>query len=673
MPREGNFLNKKVQRMSEPNVRMYMVFLAAFALASLVFEQYILAAVEAGVVLLLVIYSFFVARRKRRELMEYIESVTYDADTAKNNTLLNFPLPMAVFTLNDSRVVWANQFFFDMCGVKSSRFDARLDEMVPEFSGKWLMEGKSQHPGLITMGGRKYQIHGNIIRPADGEQKDNRGFMGITYWVDVTEYDDIRLKYQASRPVVSIIVIDNYDEMVKNQTDRVKNELRDAVEDRITQWCEGKDAFLRRYDRDRYIFIFEERWLAAMQESKFSLLDEAHRVVSPSGIHASLSIGLGHDGSGFGEDFQFASLATEMALSRGGDQAVLKNRFNFEFYGGKGTEVETRTKVKSRVMANALYELIGDASRVFIMGHKFADLDTVGAAAAMCCIARKRGKPCRIVMDPQKNAAASLISRLRQEPEYKGIFITAQEAMLSVDSRSLLVVVDTNRPEQVEDQALLQSFNHVAVIDHHRRAASYIQNADLTFHEPFASSVCELMSEVLQELVDPSDILRCESEAVLSGIVLDTKNFTIRTGERTFDAAAFLRRTGADTTEVKKLLQNDMESTVARYKILQNAQLYRGNIAVAVPQEPQDRIVAAQAADELLNISGVEVSFVVSPTEDGGANISARSIGDVNAQMIMEKLGGGGNRSAAAAQLRDTSLRDAVNQLFEAIDQYLDE
>ena len=214
--------------------------------------------------------------------------------------------------------------------------------------------------------------------------------------------------------------------------------------------------------------------------------------------------------------------------------------------------------------------------------------------------------------------------------------------MLQADSRTLLVVVDTNRPEQVEDQSLLQTCTRVAVIDHHRRAATYIENADLTFHEPYASSVCELMSEVLQEIVEPDDILRCEAEAMLSGIVLDTKNFTIRTGERTFEAAAFLRRAGADTTEVKKLLQNDMEHTVARYKILQSARLYRGNIAVAVPSGQQDRVVVAQAADELLNISGVEASFVVCPTEDGGANISARSIGDINAQMIMEKLGGGG-------------------------------
>ena len=243
--------------------------------------------------------------------------------------------------------------------------------------------------------------------------------------------------------------------------------------------------------------------------------------------------------------------------------------------------------------------------------------------------------------------------------------------MLQADSRTLLVVVDTNRPEQVEDQALLQTCTRVAVIDHHRRAATYIENADLTFHEPYASSVCELMSEVLQEIVEPDDILRCEAEAMLSGIVLDTKNFTIRTGERTFEAAAFLRRAGADTTEVKKLLQNDMEHTVARYKILQSARLYRGNIAVAVPSGPQDRVVVAQAADELLNISGIDASFVVCPTEDG-ANISARSIGDINAQMIMEKLGGGGNRSAAAAQLHGTDIRTAVNSLFAAIDEYLD-
>lgn len=665
-------MNKKFQRLTEPSGRLYLFVLVAFAAAALLFGQYVLAAAEGAVLLLLIISSVFSARRRRRELMDYIESVTYDADTAKNNTLLNFPLPMAVFSLNDLRVIWANQIFFNMCGVSGSRFEARLDTLVPQFSAKWLLEGKTQCQDLLAINGRKYQIHGNIIRPGTGEEEAGHGFMGIAYWVDVTEYDDVRIKYEESRPVVGVLIIDNYDELIRNQPDRVKNDLRDAVEDVMNQYWEGRDAILRRYDRDRYFVVFEERHLDEMRSGKFALLEQAHSVIGSAGIHATLSLGLGHDGEGFGEDWQFATLAAEMALSRGGDQAVIKNRLSFEFFGGRGNEVETRTKVKSRVMANALAELIADSSRVFVMGHKYADLDAVGADAAICCLARKKGKLCRIVIDPEKNAAKLLIERLQTEPEYKNAFITPQEAMLQSDGRSLLVVVDTNRPEQAEDANFLAACNRVAVIDHHRRAATYIQNSALTFYEPYASSTCELLSEVLQEVCDPEDILRCEAEAMLSGIVLDTKNFTLRTGERTFEAAAFLRRCGADTVEVKKLLQNDMNDTVARYRIMQNAQLYRGNIAVAAPESPQDRVIIAQAADELLNISGVEVSFVVSPTKDGGANISARSIGDINVQVIMEKLGGGGNRSAAACQIPDTTLRDAVNSLFAAIDEYLD-
>ena len=665
-------MNKKFQRLTEPSGRLYLFVLVAFAAAALLFGQYVLAAAEGAVLLLLIISSVFSARRRRRELMDYIESVTYDADTAKNNTLLNFPLPMAVFSLNDLRVIWANQIFFNMCGVSGSRFEARLDTLVPQFSAKWLLEGKTQCQDLLAINGRKYQIHGNIIRPGTGEEEAGHGFMGIAYWVDVTEYDDVRIRYEESRPVVGVLIIDNYDELIRNQPDRVKNDLRDAVEDVMNQYWEGRDAILRRYDRDRYFVVFEERHLDEMRSGKFALLEQAHSVIGSAGIHATLSLGLGHDGEGFGEDWQFATLAAEMALSRGGDQAVIKNRLSFEFFGGRGNEVETRTKVKSRVMANALAELIADSSRVFVMGHKYADLDAVGADAAICCLARKKGKLCRIVIDPEKNASKLLIERLQNEPEYKSAFITPQEAMLQSDGRSLLVVVDTNRPEQAEDANFLAACNRVAVIDHHRRAATYIQNSALTFYEPYASSTCELLSEVLQEVCDPEDILRCEAEAMLSGIVLDTKNFTLRTGERTFEAAAFLRRCGADTVEVKKLLQNDMNDTVARYRIMQNAQLYRGNIAVAAPESPQDRVIIAQAADELLNISGVEVSFVVSPTKDGGANISARSIGDINVQVIMEKLGGGGNRSAAACQIPDTTLRDAVNSLFAAIDEYLD-
>jgi len=581
---------------------------------------------------------------------------------------MNFPLPIVVFRIDDSRIVWGNDMFFDICGASGSRSEATVAELIPEFSGKWLLEGKSQCPSLIELDGRKYQIRGNVV---SSEKSENRAFMGITYWLDVTDAEELRLEYEAAKPVTAIFVIDNYEELVKNQPERVKNDLRDAIGDKLTQWCEDKCGVITRFDRDRYLFVFEERYMDGMIEDKFDILEQVHQVVSPSGIHATLSMGLGRDAGDMSESAQFASLAVEMALSRGGDQAVIKNRYNFEFFGGRGGEVETRTKVRSRVMANALSELIKDASRVLVMGHRFGDMDSIGAAVGVCSLARCSGVRASIVCDVEKCYAKPLIERLRRTPEYKDTFISAQEAMLAADSKTLLVVVDTNRPEQVEDLGLLQSCNRVAVIDHHRRAATYIENADLSFIEPYASSVCELMAEILEVVLDEPALLRCEAEAILSGIVLDTKSFTLRTGDRTFDAAAFLRRAGADTVEVKKLMQSGIEQTVAKYKILQSAKLYRG-MAVAVPDKPQDRIVAAQAADELLNVAGVNCSMVMYPTHDGGVFVSARAIGDVNVQMIMEKLGGGGNSAAAAAQLPDIELKAAVNKLFAAIDDYID-
>ena len=662
-------MNKNLKRLAEPGVRMYLFFLVVFAAATLFFKMYYLAAAEGCVILLLLVYSFFAKRKRTKQLMAYIEAVTYDTENAKNNTLMNFPLPIAVFRLDDSRIVWGNEMFFDMCGSTGTRVDARISDMVPEFSGKWLLEGKNQFPSLLEVEGRKYQLHGNIIRSANNDESN--AFMGITYWVDVTDYDNIRIEYERSRPIAAVIVIDNLDEMTKNQTDRVKNDIRDAVEDKLNQWGEENGCIIKRYDRDRYLAIFENRYLEGMKEGKFRIIEDVHQVESPTGINATISIGLGVDAANLSEALQFANMSIELALSRGGDQAVIKNRLNFEFFGGRGLEVEKRTKVKSRVMANTLAELINDSSKVLVMGHRFADLDSVGSAVGVCCLARKCGVKANIVIDLNKNASHQLIDRVRREPEYRDVFIGRDDAMLHADGRTLLVVVDTNRPEQVEDPDLLEACNRVAVIDHHRVAATYIQNAALGFIEPYASSVCELMTEILQEVAEQSDILRCEAEAMLAGIVLDTKSFTIRTGERTFDAAAYLRRAGADTTDVKRLLQTDMADTVARYKIMQSAELYR-KVAIAAPRAPQDRIVAAQAADELLNISGVDASIVVAPDGKGGVFASARSIGELNVQIIMEKLGGGGNRSAAAAQFAGCDLETAVKKVYAAIDEYLD-
>ncbi len=664
-------MNKITKRLEQADSRFYILFLFLFAAVTEVFfHQTYLALGEAAVALVLLLTHLAMVRRRRRELMEYIQSVTYDSEAARDNAMMNFPLPMAAYFVDSGRLVWGNQEFFNICGRAEPLVDVPMTELVPGYQGKWVLEGKTRCAGLVELRGRRYQIHGNLVR-GQGESKVS-STMGVTYWVDVTEYDDIQREYAASRPVVMLLMIDNYDELMKNITDRARSDLRNQLEDKLAQWTEGMGGFLRRYDRDRYIYLCERRYFDKLVEGKFSVLDSVEEVSNSVGIHATLSIGAGMDGASLEEDFNFASMSVEMALSRGGDQAVIRNRINFEFYGGRAAEVETRTKVKSRVVANALAAFIKDASTTYIMGHRYADMDVLGSAVGLACIARACGKRARIVMGGGPNACTLMMEDLKKHREYEDIFISPKEAMLQANSRSLLIVVDTNRPEQVEDRALLQSISRLVIVDHHRRAASYIDNAALTFLEPYASSASELVVELMQELVEQSDISRVEAEALLAGMVTDTKSFTIRTGERTFEAAAFLRRMGADTVAVKRLFQSDMEHTISRYSILERSRIYRANICLAVMDHPVDRVVAAQAADEMLNISDVEASVVLYPAEDGTVMLSARSIGSTNVQLLMEKLGGGGNQSAAGAQVQGVSVQEAEERLKAAIDEYLD-
>ncbi len=657
----------RIKKLIEPGWKLFLPIMAVFAVVTYFFFDQTLAYAEAGVIALLLVYTLILNRRRKKELMSFVESITYNAESAANNTLVHFPLPMAVFRLEDSTVVWGNQPFWSLCGRSSPAFDAKLSALVPDFSGKWLMEGKNQMADLLVVGGRKYQVNGNMVR--SGANEDAYEFMGITYWVDVTDYEAMRQEYLDSRPIVMIILVDNYEEMMKPISDRQRTELRGALDLAVEKWCDGRGGILRRVDRDRYLFIFEKRHLDQIVKDRFTLVEGIRSVVSPTGIHATVSIGAGLDGAGYEEDYSFASLAADMALSRGGDQAVVKNKYNFEFFGGRGGEIETRTKVKSRVVAGSLSRLIGDASQVFVMGHRYADLDAVGAAAGVACICRTMERPVRIVLE-ETNNASRLVELLKREEFYKDIFIDSQEAILKADERTLLVVVDTHRPEQVESESLLTACaNRLAVIDHHRRAATYIENPTLSLYEPSASSSCELVTELIQELLEPKDILPAEADAILAGIVLDTKNFTMRTVDRTFDAAAFLRRSGADTVRIKRLFQNDMEETIARYEIVKRAKIYKG-IAVAAVEDAPSRVVAAQAADELLNISGVQASAVLFPTPDNGVAVSARSIGALNVQVLLERLGGGGNKSSAGARIPDITLREAVNRLFAAIDEY---
>ena len=323
-------------------------------------------------------------------------------------------------------------------------------------------------------------------------------------------------------------------------------------------------------------------------------------------------------------------------------------------------------------MASALNELIADAAEIYVMGHSFADMDAVGAAAGLCCIARKRGKRAQVVIDLERNAAGQVLEKFRDLPEYEGVFTSGADALVRMKPGALVVVVDTNRPDMVESPQLLESSNRVAVIDHHRRAASYIEDAAFSFHEPYASSASELVTELLQYLVEPADLLREEAEALLAGIVLDTKHFTLRTGGRTFEAAAFLRRAGADTTDVQRLFQSGLDEMVSRYDIIRRAELYREDIAVsAIDQDGVERVTAAQAADELLSLKGVKASFVVFRRGED-VQMSARSLGDINVQVILEALGGGGNSTTAGGRVENTDVETVKTRLLEAIDAYFE-
>ena len=350
---------------------------------------------------------------------------------------------------------------------------------------------------------------------------------------------------------------------------------------------------------------------------------------------------------------------------------LIKDRLNFNFYGGRARESAHRSKVRSRVTANSLMELIGNSSQVFIMGHRMADLDAVGAAMGVACLCRKKQKPFRIVLDQEKNVSQRLVQEILAVGDYKDVFISCQDALLLCDASSVLIVVDTNRPDQVECQPLLEAIPKVCVIDHHRRAADYISPVVVNFHEPYASSASELVTELLQYAVEPADVMPIEAKSLLAGIFLDTKSFNVRVGERTFEAAAFLRRLGADPIEVKKLLQSDLSTTMARYQIIKSARVYRGDIAIAALNTTTSRPLAAQAADELLNITGFRSSFVLYPSDDQ-VIISARSIGDVNVQVILEALGGGGNAATAGAQVKNCTVQEALDRLIASIDRYFD-
>jgi len=456
-------LHKKLPRWLRPNVRLYVILLVAFAVSTFFIgdNNRILAGAQIIIVVILALYSRIASSKRTAKLLNYLESISDSMDLTVRDT----PMPVVIFSTETGEMLWSNDRFMMTTDLKEPFFELNITDVVPEFTWDWLLDGKTECQEPIHVGGKQYQVYGSLVR-------SEREYVAMTYWVDVTEYRRICEEYLDTRLVFAIIMMDNYDELLKGLREKEKSVLLSDIDDLITAWAGDQGGYLCKYERDRYLFLFEDKHLEGFVKDKFSILEQVHTETGAEGIHATLSIGIGKDGASPQENYRYASLGIEMALSRGGDQAVIRNRYGFEFFGGHAPKLEKRTKVKSRIVASAFGELLSDASNVFVMGHKVGDFDSVGAAIGICCLARAKRKPTYVVIDIDTNNAIESIELVSDLPEYKGVFITEQEAILEVDSKSLIVVVDTSRPDKVESEPLLLSSTRIAVVDHHRRAAT---------------------------------------------------------------------------------------------------------------------------------------------------------------------------------------------------------
>lgn len=657
---------KALSRLTDTGFRLFFVTGLVFAVLTGLYNIWLCMA---ELVVLLVLYLYFQsgAIRRKQEAMDYLDHLASGVDNASRRTMLSSPMPIAIFRPDTDDIIWSNERFLHLTGDPDHLFETKLSALVPAFQCQWLLDGEHLSPEPVPVGEKLYLVYGNLV--CTGEQDS---FLATTYWVDVTQYATVAAKFDATRSVVGILQVDNYEDLSRGLEEGERAVMRSELNNRLSAWLDPSQGLLCRYDRDHYLLLVEAAQFQVFCRKKFSLLDEIRQVQSPNGVAATLSIGFGRNGETPRQLHEYASLALDMALSRGGDQVVVKDGNDFSFFGGRSKETERRTKVKSRVVASALSELLASTHQVIVMGHKYPDLDVLGAVAGVCAIARKKDVPIKAVRAPSPYPSEEQTRQLASLPEYQGIFIPPDEAIRLAKPTSIVVVVDTNRPEQTQVPELLTSGARIVVIDHHRRAASYIEKPALSFHDPYASSASELVAELVQYILDNGDLKRQEAEAMLAGIVLDTKNFTNRTGGRTFEAAAYLRRAGADTADVQRMFQSDLQSMISRYDIIRRAELYHGDIAIAALDQECDRVIAAKAADEMLTLQGVRASFVLYRKDDG-IYISARSLGEINVQVLVETLGGGGNSTTAGGQCSGMTVAEAKTTLLRAIDKYFEE
>lgn len=656
---------KRVTSMFFPGMGLYLLVIFALDIAIFNYNLWI------GIVGLLLFfyllyYNQIMKYRRSKDISKYIENLNFHVESATKDTLLNFPLPLAVIEI-DGTIIWNNTSFGRI--FTKNLLGEKIQNLVDLEPKDIINDENVSIP--ITIEDRRYTVLGNMIKI---EEKDNEAYIITLYWIDETELYNITNKYEEEKPVISIIAIDNYDETMQNTEDAARPQVWAEVDKKINQWIAGTDAILKKFERDKYLCIFETKYLDYFIEKKFEVLDNVREINVGNKIPVTLTIGIGIGGNSLLENSEYARTCLDIGLGRGGDQAIIKDREKISFVGGRSKEVEKRTRVRARVIAYALKELILNSRQVVIMGHEHPDMDSLGAALGLYRACQSLNIPAKIILGSYSSIIEGTLSKIRKEEEYDNVFISREEAVELIDKNSLLIVVDTHRPSFTECPEALEHAERIVVIDHHRRGPEYIEDATLYYQEPYASSCCELITELLQYIDDKVKLTPIEAEAMYAGIAIDTKNYTFKTGARTFDAASYLRKIGVDTASVKQLFQNDLDTYIARANVVKNAEIIQETIAISIcPTNIKSaQLIVAQAADELLNITGITASFVLSNTGNA-IIISGRSLGDINVQVILEKLGGGGHLSVAGAQLTGMSMKEAKRRLIKVIEEYIDE
>lgn len=674
-----------------PIVYVVIIFLMTFSMLMIdvkvffIFLVFLLAAIALGLIM---------NRMTKKHLMSEVVNFAINFSNVQRNYLNNFEIP-GVIVDPLGRIRWHNEAFKELLMHLDLEVEVKkltqknINGVIPALSQEML---PSMIEGTATKQLDFEDYHYRVVINHMQMELDEHDWQGETpdliedgyeeeqvlysiYFFDITKELQLEIKNEEQKAVTALIYIDNYEEVL-NSIEEVRRPLLVAMIDRsLSKFSNKIDGVLKKFEKDKYILVFQRKYLSVLKENKFSILDEMREIDIGNELPVTMSVGVGVNDFSYMQSVEFARMAIDLALGRGGDQAVIKQDDKFSFYGGKTRGVEKSTRVKARVKAYAFRELIEESSRVIVMGHQRQDLDSLGAAIGVYACAKHLEKPANIVINEVTSSVKSLHNRILESDAFpEGFFVTGQEAMSYLDDKTLLVVVDVNRPSYTEYPELLASVKNVVVFDHHRVSSEPIENPVLSYLESYASSTCEMVTEIIRYISDTIKLESIEADALFSGITLDTKNFVVKTGVKTFEAAAFLRRNGADVIRVRGLFKNDMASYKAKATAVRDCVIYEDEIAISVCPSDIDNpaLVAAQAADELLNIEGIKASFVISDIE-GVIYISARSLDTINVQLIMEAFGGGGHLSVAGAQIHDSNIHDVIRKLKEIISLRLEE